>query len=392
MREVGWGHGRGTRACVAVGAAVALICAACGSSGKGSTTTTDAVSAAQARVTSAQTEVTNAQSGYNKAKATFCSDAQSYITALDRYAKTFTNATATVGDVKTNGADLQKPQANVNSSADAATAAGSTLAKANADLAAAEADLAAAKAAASSLTTAPTTTTSTTAPPVSTATVQRVKQAQSDLNAAFQGVTDQTPLQQATTQVNSAAVALQMSWVQLFNEAGCLTGEAQQKAATAVHDYTVTLQTNLKTAGFYTGEIDGVYGPATADAVKALQKANGLPQTGWVDQATAAALDAAVAAKGGAAANQAALEAAGLQSVLKVAGYWTGPVDGKWTPELTAALKKFQTDLGVPATGEVDAATLAALEEAVATGKAALATTTTAAGATTTTTATTSTS
>jgi peptidoglycan hydrolase-like protein with peptidoglycan-binding domain len=344
------------------------------------------VSAADARVATAQKAVTDAQAGVDKAKTAFCGDANSYISALDRYGAIFSDKTATVGDVKTNGADLEKPQSAVTTSASAVTAANDALAKANSELASAEAELAAAKAAASSLTVAPTssTTTSTTAPPVSPETVDRVNQAQSELTAAFKGVTDQTSLQQATVQVNSAAVALEVAWLQLFNEAGCLTGAQQQQAATKVHDYTVALQTDLKTAGYYTGNVDGVYGPTTAAAVEALQKASGLPTTGWVDQATATALAAAVAAKGGAAANQATIETSSVQSVLKVAGYWTGPIDGKWTPELTAALKKLQTDLGVAATGEVDAPTLAALEEAVANGKAAAGTTTTASTSSTT--------
>ena len=60
-----------------------------------------------------------------------------------------------------------------------------------------------------------------------------------------------------------------------------------------------------------------------------------------------------------------------------LAGYWTGPIDGNWTPELTAPLKKFQTSLGVPATGQVDAPTLSALEQTIADTKAAATTTTT---------------
>jgi peptidoglycan hydrolase-like protein with peptidoglycan-binding domain len=54
-----------------------------------------------------------------------------------------------------------------------------------------------------------------------------------------------------------------------------------------------------------------------------------------------------------------------VQTVLSLAGYWNGPIDGNWTPELTAALKKFQTDLGVQPTGAVDAATIAAFEDAL---------------------------
>ena len=44
-----------------------------------------------------------------------------------------------------------------------------------------------------------------------------------------------------------------------------------------------------------------------------------------------------------------------MQTLLKLAGYWPGPIDGVWTPELSAALMAMQTELGVPATGAVDA-------------------------------------
>ena len=55
-----------------------------------------------------------------------------------------------------------------------------------------------------------------------------------------------------------------------------------------------------------------------------------------------------------------------VQQTLKLAGFWDGPVDGEWTPELTEALEAFQTELGVKPTGTVDAATIAALEKAIA--------------------------
>jgi peptidoglycan hydrolase-like protein with peptidoglycan-binding domain len=55
-----------------------------------------------------------------------------------------------------------------------------------------------------------------------------------------------------------------------------------------------------------------------------------------------------------------------VQQTLKLAGYWDGPVDGVWTDELTAALEELQSDLGVKVTGTVDAATIAALEKALA--------------------------
>ena len=105
--------------------------------------------------------------------------------------------------------------------------------------------------------------------------------------------------------------------------------------------------------------------------MEALQKAHGLPVTGTVDKATAAALQADLQAKGGAAAQTAVASTAAVQQTLKLAGFWDGPVDGNWTPALTDALKAFQTKLGVPVTGTVDAATVAALQEAIAEAKSA---------------------
>ena len=157
-----------------------------------------------------------------------------------------------------------------------------------------------------------------------------------------------------------------MSWLRLFADAGCLTDEQAVQAEAAVRDYTTALQQSLRDAGYYDGEVDGVYGPATVDAVEALQKAHGLPSTGTVDKATAAALQGDLAAKGGAIAQEAVASTAAVQQTLKLAGFWDGPVDGEWTPELTEALKDFQTELGVKPTGTVDAATVAALEKAIA--------------------------
>ena len=160
-----------------------------------------------------------------------------------------------------------------------------------------------------------------------------------------------------------------MSWLALFADAGCLTDEPSKSAQKAVHDYTAALQQSLSDAGYYTGKVDGVYGPSTVEAVQSLQKAHGLPVTGTVDKATDEALQADLQAKGGAAAQQALASTAAVQQTLKLAGFWDGPVDGQWTPALTEALKKFQTELGVPATGTVDAATVAALEKAIVAAK-----------------------
>jgi peptidoglycan hydrolase-like protein with peptidoglycan-binding domain len=343
----------------------ALVLGACGKDDQ-----KNGVQAAQKRVDSKQKALTDAQTKFDASKATFCDKTKTYIASIDRYGKVFDNKAATVGDVKTAGADLAKPRESVQSAAQGVVSARDEVAKAEKELADAQAALADAKASASGAPTTTTTvntgTTTTTAPLLPSTAVDRVKKAESDLASASKGITDQTPILQATAEFNSAAFALEVSWLAVYNDAGCLTDEQQKEAQNAVQDYTVKLQTALQTAGYYSGPIDGVYGPTTVAAVKQVQTANGLPVTGLVDQATAAALSSAVAAKGGAVATQALAHTAAVQSTLKLAGYWTGPVDGKWTPELTTALMTFQTALGVPATGAVDAATLAALQETIA--------------------------
>ena len=120
------------------------------------------------------------------------------------------------------------------------------------------------------------------------------------------------------------------------------------------------------TAGYYPGPVDGIYGPMTVQAVQDLQKAAGLPVTGTMDKATADALQATLAAKTGASAQASVASTAAVQQTLKLLGYWDGPVDGVWTPELTDAVKSFQIKLGVEPTGTVDATTIAAFEKAIA--------------------------
>ena len=51
-----------------------------------------------------------------------------------------------------------------------------------------------------------------------------------------------------------------------------------------------TLQTKLKRWGYYSGNVDGIFGPQTQSAVKSFQKKNGLAVDGMVGPATAKAL------------------------------------------------------------------------------------------------------
>ena len=159
------------------------------------------------------------------------------------------------------------------------------------------------------------------------------------------------PSREAGVTFTSAAYALQVAWTRLFVDAGCLDEEGLAEASQWVSDYVTALQTDLATIGLYTGEIDGVYGPETIEAVERLQEEAGLPVTGLFDPATQEALASALGERESA-------EIAALQGILTTTGHYSGPIDGRWSRELEDALKAFQTELGVPATGVVDAATL----------------------------------
>ena len=82
-----------------------------------------------------------------------------------------------------------------------------------------------------------------------------------------------------------------------------------------------------------------------------------------MDKATADALKAELKALGGEADREEVASTAAVQQTLKLCGFWDGPVDGEWTPELTDAVKAFQKELGVEQTGKVDSATVKAFEK-----------------------------
>lgn len=323
------------------------------------------VDAAQARVTAKEKAVAEAETAAADASAEFCRSSEDYIRALDRYGDVLNATAPTVGDVRLAGADLVEPHDEAVSSAEAAAdaqqdlvAAQQELAEAQAALAAEDADPAAVDAADAPL--------SEPTPLAPAASVDRVTQAEAEFAQAQDGIGDGTPLVDAAEQFNSAAVALEMAWLVLFADAGCLTDERQAQAVAAVRAYTSALQQDLTTAGYYGGAVDGVYGPLTTQAVEDLQQTAGLPVTGTVDKATAEALQGELVALGETAAQDSVASTAAVQQTLKLAGFWDGPVDGVWTPELTDAVKDLQLELGVEPTGAVDAATVLAFQEALA--------------------------
>jgi peptidoglycan hydrolase-like protein with peptidoglycan-binding domain len=346
----------------------AVLVAALALAGCGGSDADTALSRAEAQVTAKERALATAEAEAEAASAEFCGASKTYISALDRYGDVLNSTAPTVGDVRDAGADLAEPQGDADRAAEQAVAAREEYQTAKQELTEARAALDEVRSNAdppsSSAGATKSPSPATLPPPPPTESVDRVKQAEAELDSAQEGVTDQTPLVQAGQQFNAAAVALEMSWLRLYADAGCLADDEQDRAADAAADYTLALQHSLSEAGYYQGAVDGIYGPETVDAVETLQQAHGLPVTGTMDRASAAALESELRAKGGAAAEEAVAATAAVQQTLKLAGFWDGPVDGSWTPELTEALKSFQTELGVAPTGTVDAATVGAVERA----------------------------
>ncbi|MDR7188458.1 murein L,D-transpeptidase YcbB/YkuD [Microbacterium sp. BE35] len=325
----------------------------------------DPIERAKAQVSAKEKAVAEAQTELTAASGAFCGASKDYIEALDRYGDVLNDTAPTVGDVRNAGADLAEPRQDAVDGAEAAVSANQALYDAQQELVDAQIALAEAEAGPTGTPSGPAPAEPSSTPLAPTASVERVKQAESEFAAAEASVTDDTPLKDAAEQFNSAAVALEMAWLALVADAGCLTDEQAVQAEAAVRAYTSALQQDLLVAGYYTGDVDGVYGPLTVQAVEDLQRAAGLPVTGTVDKATAEALQAKLAELGGAAAQESVATTAAIQQTLTLVGFWDGPVDGVWTPELTAAVQAFQTELGVEPTGTVDAATIAAFEKAI---------------------------
>jgi branched-chain amino acid transport system substrate-binding protein len=154
----------------------------------------------------------------------------------------------------------------------------------------------------------------------------------------------------------------------------------RQAAAYAAAAFITQLQQALRFLGFYDGPIDGLSSDELTAAIAAFQTSVGLPATGVVDAATEAALRAALGEYG----DLLSSSTLGLQQLLTELGFYSGPLDGVWSPELTAAIRALQVELGVPPTGVIDAATIrAAYERGLLDGASGATTTTTAPTATT---------
>ena len=124
------------------------------------------------------------------------------------------------------------------------------------------------------------------------------------------------------------------------------------------------LQVALRARGFYAGSVDGVAGPATAAAVRRLQRRRGLPADGIAGPRTRRALGRRGRPRLGSrllTVDDRGWDVAALQFLLATHGFPSGAFDGGLGPRTDAALRRFQAWAGLGADGVAGAATLGAL-------------------------------
>ena len=135
-------------------------------------------------------------------------------------------------------------------------------------------------------------------------------------------------------------------------------------AAARVSSSVAALQVALRAVGLYDGTVDGVSGPGTRSAVRALQARRGLAVDGVAGRQTRKALGRRGRPRLGSrplTVGKRGWDVAALQFLLARHGFPSGPVDGGLGPRTAAALQRFQTWAGLGADGVAGPATLQAL-------------------------------
>lgn len=111
--------------------------------------------------------------------------------------------------------------------------------------------------------------------------------------ASTKKVSKETQIKQLKTQVGNLQTELQKKEQQLASLESQPAGSQQAETKAPISEPAMTsknIQTALKNAGFYLGEIDGKVGSQTKKAIKDFQEANGLTADGIVGKKTWAKL------------------------------------------------------------------------------------------------------
>lgn len=126
------------------------------------------------------------------------------------------------------------------------------------------------------------------------------------------------------------------------------------------------VQAALQGSGHYAGPLDGVAGPGTQAAIVAFERRAGRASTGRADRELLAAIQSfsGPPAASAPASPQPDEDVAIAQKALARAAYGPLRTDGVFGPQTRDAIARFQTDHGLPATGEVSDALMVELRAA----------------------------
>jgi peptidoglycan hydrolase-like protein with peptidoglycan-binding domain len=130
-----------------------------------------------------------------------------------------------------------------------------------------------------------------------------------------------------------------------------------------------SVQQRLRTAGVYSGRIDGIWGADSQAALERFQQTHQLQVTGQLNQATAATLGLDPNALVAAATVPAppppdrlmAASVRALQARLRNLGFYNGAVDGVWGEGTQTAIENFQRARGLQPDGLLGPATVTAM-------------------------------
>ena len=143
-----------------------------------------------------------------------------------------------------------------------------------------------------------------------------------------------------------------------------LAAAAFTPSASAADAGVAALQVGLRSHGLYPGPIDGLDGPATAKAIRKLQKRAHIAVDGVVGPQTRRALGRFARHRLGSRRlriGRAGWDVASLQFQLAEHGFPSGTFDGVFGPHIDRALRRFQAWAGLKTDGIAGPATLGAL-------------------------------
>lgn len=113
------------------------------------------------------------------------------------------------------------------------------------------------------------------------------------------------------------------------------------------------LQEALRTLGFYSGPISGVFSATTETAVKALQQAKGITVDGIVGRVTWINIDEADQSEPVLKVGSTGLPVRRAQKRMSLVGYQVGGVDGRYGAQTEAAVKTLQQQHSIATDGVV---------------------------------------